>query len=405
MSQELKTKDIYQRALLAIHKPAAYGDDVDLENFQAPLEAEHPPEITAEDQQRMLEVGITRETSQRSGTFIQVDNRPLISLTRQEGIEVMSTSQALAAYPWLEEYYWKATAVDSDKFTAHAGLNNADGYFIRALPHQKTVFPIQACLYLVREKSIQDVHNIIIAEEGSELNIITGCTTSHQKPGLHIGVSEFFIKKGARVTFTMIHHWAEETIVRPRTNVIIEDDGVYINNYINLVATRSLQTYPTADCRGERATARFNSILVAPAGSKMDVGSRVFLNGQGSNAEVISRALTTGGEVIARGYIGGHAEDARGHLECRGLILNDGGIIYAIPELKGTLAGVDLSHEAAIGKIAEEEVEYLMARGLGRDEATSAIIHGFLKVDIEGLPENLNKQIDRVVKTSQKEHL
>jgi len=87
------------------------------------------------------------------------------------------------------------------------------------------------------------------------------------------------------------------------------------------------------------------------------------------------------------------------------LILNDGGIIYAIPELKGTLAGVDLSHEAAIGKIAEEEVEYLMARGLGRDEATSAIIHGFLKVDIEGLPENLNKQIDRVVKTSQKEHL
>ncbi len=79
------------------------------------------------------------------------------------------------------------------------------------------------------------------------------------------------------------------------------------------------------------------------------------------------------------------------------------GNIHAIPELKGTLAGVDLSHEAAVGKIAEEEVEYLMARGLTRDEATAAIIRGFLKVDIEGLPPLLNAEMQKAIEASEKD--
>ena len=93
------------------------------------------------------------------------------------------------------------------------------------------------------------------------------------------------------------------------------------------------------------------------------MGSRVFLNAKNARTEIVSRAITTGGNIIARGYIEGNALDVKGHLECRGLILGEKGTIYAIPELKGNLAGIDLSHEAAVGKIAEEEVEYLMAQG------------------------------------------
>ncbi len=87
-----------------------------------------------------------------------------------------------------------------------------------------------------------------------------------------------------------------------------------------------------------------------------------------------------------------------------GLILGDnGGVIHAIPELKGALAGVDLSHEAAVGKIAEEEVEYLMARGLSRDEATAAIVRGFLNVDISGLPPELDAELKKAIEESQGE--
>ena len=105
----------------------------------------------------------------------------------------------------------------------------------------------------------------------------------------------------------------------------------------------------------------------------------VFLNAERAKTDIISRAITTGGNIIARGYIEGSAPDVKGHLECRGLILHEEGMIHAIPELKGNLAGIDLSHEPAVGKIAEEEVEYLMARGLTRTEATAAIVRGFLR--------------------------
>ncbi|MGD9143345.1 MAG: SufD family Fe-S cluster assembly protein, partial [Dehalococcoidia bacterium] len=102
-------------------------------------------------------------------------------------------------------------------------------------------------------------------------------------------------------------------------------------------------------------------------------------------------------------YIEGNAPEVKGHLECRGLILGEKGGIHAIPELKGNLAGIDLSHEAAVGKIAEEEVEYLMARGLTRDEATATIVRGFLRVDIEGLPPMLAEELKRAVEASEKE--
>jgi len=83
--------------------------------------------------------------------------------------------------------------------------------------------------------------------------------------------------------------------------------------------------------------------------------------------------------------------------------LTEEGVIHAIPELKGTLAGIDLSHEAAVGKIAEEEVEYLMARGLTQSEATATIVRGFLKVDIEGLPPLLSAELQKAIEASEKD--
>ena len=316
----------------------------------------------------------------------------------------MAIGQALARYDWLSDYWWQAVAVDTDKYTANVELNQYNGYFIRALPGYKTIYPVQACLYLAKARLAQNVHNIIIAEENSELHIITGCTTaSEDEAGLHLGVSEFYIKRGAKVTFTMIHNWNPEVAVRPRSAAIVEENALFLSNYVLTKPVRSLQMYPTARCVGENAVVRFNSVLVAAPGSSLDVGSRVILNAKGAKTEIVARAITTGGSIVARGYVEGNAPDVRGHLECRGLILTGGGIIHAIPELKGTLAGVDLSHEAAVGKIAEEEVEYLMARGLTQNEATATIVRGFLRVDIEGLPPLLSTELQRAIQASEKD--
>ncbi len=407
---EIKSSKTYKdKARAASAKPAALGEDIDLGVYVSSSDEQpyqpDPSKLPAEAKGQMLEAGvILDDVSQRSGTFIQMDNSPVHSSVRQEGIEVMATSQALEKYDWLSDYWWQAVAVDADKYTANVELNQHDGYFVRALPGCRTVYPVQACLYLAKARLAQNVHNIIIAEEGSELHIITGCTTaSREEPGLHLGVSEFYIKRGARVTFTMIHSWNPEVAVRPRTVAIVEEGGLFLSNYVLMKPVRSLQMYPAARCVGEDAVVRYNSILLASPGSSMDVGSRVILGAKGARTEILARAITTGGHVVARGYIEGDAPDVKGHLECRGLILQGEGTIYAIPELKGNLAGVDLSHEAAVGKIAEEEIEYLMARGLTRSEATATIVRGFLRVDIEGLPPMLSDELQRAIEASEKE--
>jgi len=397
------------KARAAAAKPAAFGEDIDLGAYVSSTEEQpyqtDPSKLPARAKERMLEAGvILDDPAQRAGTFIQMDNAPVHSSVRQEGVEVMAVSQALEKYSWLSDYWWQAVAVDTDKYTANIELNQHNGYFIRALPGYKTIYPVQTCLYLAKARLAQNVHNIIIAEENSEMHIITGCTTaSNEEAGLHLGVSEFYIKKGAKVTFTMIHNWNPEVAVRPRTGVMIEENGLFLSNYVLTKPVRSLQMYPTARCVGENAVVRFNSILVAAQGSSLDVGSRAILDAKGAKTEIISRAITTGGSIVARGYIEGNAPDVKGHLECRGLILMGEGTIHAIPELKGTLAGIDLSHEAAVGKIAEEEVEYLMARGLTRSEATATIVRGFLRVDIEGLPPLLSAELQRAIEASEKD--
>jgi uncharacterized protein len=409
MTKDNTSKTYQDKAKAAANKPATYGEDIDLKKYTTEggeyTYRKDPSTLPREAKETMLGAGIILdEPGQRSGTYVQMDNTPVHFSAQQEGVEVMSLSQALDKYDWLPDYVWKAQAVDADKYTANVELHDSDGYFIRALPGQKTVFPVQACLYLAKSRVIQNVHNVIIAEEGSELHIITGCAAgTREEPGLHIGVSEFFIKKGAKVTFTMIHTWNPETAVRPRTTTIVEDGGLFMSNYVLMKPVNNLQMNPTTKCVGEKATVRYNSILVAGTGTNLDVGSRVLLNAKESRTEIISRAITTGGNITARGYIEGNAPDIKGHLECRGLILGEKGTMYAVPELRGTLAGIDLSHEAAVGKIAEEEVEYLMARGLTREEATAAIVRGFLRVDIEGLPAMLNDELRKAVKASEKE--
>jgi Fe-S cluster assembly scaffold protein SufB len=391
----------------ASEKVATYGTDIDMETF-SPETGEHAyqEDLSAFSQierEQMLKAGVDIAAENRSGTFVQKDLSVVHSRSLQEGMEIMDIEEALEKYDWLHDYWWKAVAVNMDKYTARAELHQEHGYFIRSSPGAKSIYPLQACLYLEEDNLAQDVHNIVIAEEGSELHIITGCATGpHVKSGLHVGISEFYVKKGAKLTFTMIHNWAENVAVRPRSATIVEEGGLFLSNYLCMHPVGTLQMYPVTHLVGEGATARYNSILVATPESEMDVGARVFLKAKGARSEIISRAITTGGKIIARGHIIGEVPGIKAHLECKGLILSDEGIIHAIPELEGHRQEVDLSHEAAVGKIAQEEVEYLMARGLSQEEATATIVRGFLHVEIEGLPAELKAEMNKAVEISEK---
>ncbi len=359
--------------------------------------------IEAKDSERWLHVGVDVSENNRSATFIQQDATVIHASAAVKDVEISSISEALEANEWLKDYMWRHLSPDSDEFTVHSSQMPSDGYFIRSQPGAKIAQPIQSCLYLSQEGVTQNVHNIVIAEPDSEMHVITGCAkASHVNSALHLGVSEFYVKKGATLNFTMIHDWGEAVDVRPRTAVYVEEGGVIVSNYISLRPVGSLEMNPTTILDGKGAVARFNSILVATHNSWLDVGSRVYLNQPETRAEIISRGITAGGTIIARGEMIGKVAGCRGHLECKGLILNEG-LMHAIPELRGYVPGVDMSHEAAVGKIDQREIEYLMARGLDEDEAVSTIVRGFLNVNIEGLPPGLAAEIDKTVTETQED--
>lgn len=381
--------------------------DVDPDRFEDEAERhdylEELGRLAPEDADTFINVGVDAREKDRSGTFIVKDHSVIHCKTCGDGVEMMAISQARDAHAWLSDYLWRNVDPKTDRFTEGAMAKPQEGYFIRALPGAKVTHPLQACLYIARERFRQNVHNVVIAEEGSELHIITGCATApHLVSGLHVGISEFYVKKGAKLTFTMIHDWGEQVAVRPRTVTRVEEGGVIVSNYISMKPVGSLQMYPTTYLDGPGAVARFNSVLVAGEGSFLDVGSRIILNAPDARAEIISRGITTGGTIIARGELIGKVAGVKAHLECKGLILKDG-LMKAVPELSGTVPGVEMSHEAAVGKIDQREIEYLMARGLSEEAAISTIVRGFLNVDIEGLPENLQKKLDHAISETEKD--
>ncbi|ACN16021.1 hypothetical protein HRM2_29330 [Desulforapulum autotrophicum HRM2] len=372
-----------------------YSMEAETHGFQESLDSIDPV-----DADEFIKVGIEKQSSLRSGSFIQKDASIVHCSRSMEGVEISGIAQALEQDPGLERYMWTLLDPEADELSRSTRNAPLQGFFIRSRQGVKTEKPLQTCLHIAKEGYAQRVHNLIIAEEDSELHIIAGCSTSsHLQSGLHIGISEFFVKKGATLKYTMIHEWGEKVTVRPKTAVHVEEGGVFISNYISLKPVGSLVTNPVTYLEKD-ATARFNSILVAGKGSYMDVGSVVELRAPGARAEIISRAIVAGGSIISRGHLKSMVPGVKGHLECKGLILKDG-LLHAIPELSGFTPGVELSHEAAVGKIDNREIEYLMARGLDEGEAISTIVRGFLNVDIDGLPAELAARMDKAVQETE----
>jgi len=314
----------------------------------------------------------------------------------------MDVKAALKKYSWLEEYRWKLVSKDKDEFTKKVAEDYSGGYFMRILPGAEIAFPLQSCLMITEKNLEQRVHNIIIAEEGSKAHIVTSCVQHSSVPkAAHLGISEIYVKKNAMLNFTMIHQWSEDTLVRPRSAAQIDDKATFVSNYVCMRPVRDVQMYPVAYCNGEDSRVSFNSILYGQKNSQLDIGSKAVLTGKGSKAEMVSRAIAReGSKMIIRGMIEGNNSECKGHLECRGLLMDDESLMQSIPELIARKKGVEITHEAAVGKISEKEITYLMTRRLSRDQAVSLIIRGFMDVSILGLPEALNAEIKNIVNAS-----
>lgn len=350
----------------------------------------------------LASVGVLMEEENRSGTYLLYGHDAFTIARQIEGFECLPIAEALQKYHWLREKYWfKALNKNLDKYTSAISSTIPSGYFIHVKKGVKIEFPFQAGLFMNQENDAMSLHNVVILEEGAEINLITGCTNKHKiRKGLHLAISEHFIGRNAKLTNSMIHNWGPEFEVRPRGGTIVEEGGTYISNYFSLRPAKSVQMDPFTHLKGDNSSAKYLTVILSTPGTFADLGGRILMTGKNSGAELVARAVCQGGYVIQTGLIIGAASNCRAHVDCAGLMMSEKGMIEAIPGLRAMHPEARMSHEASIGRVAPGQVAYLQSKGLTEEEALSMIVRGFLDIGVEIFIPELDSAISEIAEIS-----
>lgn len=388
MGLENWLKEVEARAREGLNKPSPYGLDIDITPFLEVKEGK--PRL---DESRVKEVGVDLTAK---AIYTQVDQLYFRYLSKIPGVEVARLEDFIDSYPdEAKEYVWKLVDPGKDKYTALAALRGRGGYFIRVKKNTKVEEPIMACLFM-SIGGLQAPHNVVVVEDGAEATVYTGCTIAPEALGLHVGISEFYVGENATLRFVMVHSWNRVSHVRPRTAVYVKPNGKYISYYVNLSKVKSLQTYPVVYL-SDNAYTYLASIILGVEDSDIDVGSAANLDGENAVAEIVSRSLAReSSKIVARASI--TAKHGKGHIDCRGLMLSDKAVIRTIPELYALTPNAVLTHEASIGRLAEDEINYLISKGFTKDEAVAILLRGFINVEIKGLPQKVKEYIETIEK-------
>ncbi|MEM2852441.1 MAG: SufD family Fe-S cluster assembly protein, partial [Ignisphaera sp.] len=335
---------IAEEAKQGLDRPSPYGMDIDVGSY---VGEESGYRLDTESVER---VGVDLKAK---ALYLQVDQAYFKYISRIPGVEIYRLEDYIESYPdEAKEYVWRLLRPSMDKYVAVAALRGMGGYFIRVKKNTRVEDPIMACLF-ISSHGLQAPHNVVIVEDGAEATVYTGCTIAPEVVGLHIGLSEFYVGRNAKLRFVMVHSWNRVAHVRPRTAVNVSENGEYISYYANLSNLKSLQMYPRVYL-GSGAHAYLASIVLGVGDADIDIGSGAVLEDGDSGVEIVSRNIARdSSRIVMRASIVGRG--GRGHIDCRGLMLSNSSVIATIPELHAESPDAILTHEASIGRLAEDE--------------------------------------------------
>jgi Fe-S cluster assembly protein SufB len=307
-----------------------------------------------------------------------------------QGILFCDMDTALREYPELVKKYFGTVIPPGDnKFSALNSAVWSGGSFIYVPPGVECEMPLQAYFRINSENAGQFERTLIIADEGSKVHYIEGCSAPvYTNDSLHSAVVEIVVKPSARVTYTTIQNWSPNVynLVTKRARVEAEGHMEWIDGNIGSKLTMK---YPSVYLVGPKATGEVLSVAYAGAGQHQDAGAKMVHAAPETTSKIVSKSISKdGGITTYRGLVrvdeGAHG--CKSHVQCDALILDENSESRTLPYMEVGEKDAQIGHEATVSKIADEQLFYLQSRGLSQEQAMGMIVNGFIEPVTRTLP-------------------
>jgi Fe-S cluster assembly protein SufB len=319
----------------------------------------------------------------------------------KQGIIFLDTDTALEKHEDLfKQYFGKVVPASDNKFSA---LNTAvwsGGSFIYVPKGVEVKAPLQAYFRINSENMGQFERTLIIVDEGASVHYVEGCTAPvYTTNSLHSAVVEIFVKRDAYCRYTTIQNWANNVynLVTKRATCAENATMEWIDGNMGSKLTMK---YPSVLLRGEGARGSTISIALAGKGQNQDAGAKMYHLAPNTSSSIVSKSISKeGGQVNYRGIVhfGRKADGSRSNIECDTLIMDNKSTSDTIPYNEIFNDNISLEHEAKVSKVSEEQLFYLMSRGLEEQEATDMIVMGFIEPFTRELPMEYAVEMNRLI--------
>ena len=326
----------------------------------------------------------------------------MLKEVEDKGVIFLSTDMALKTCPELfKKYFNKVVPYNDNKYSALNSAVWSGGSFIYVPKGVKLEKPLQSYFRINNAKSGQFERTLIIVDEGADVHYVEGCTAPiYSEESLHAAVVEIYIEKGGRCRYSTIQNWSTNIVNLVTKRALVEGDGLMewidgnIGSQVNM-------KYPCCVLNGPRAKGTCISIAVADKEQYQDAGAKMIHLAPYTTSNIVSKSIVKrGGVANYRGkvFIGVNAEHSKSHVECDTLILDDISRSDTIPSNICYNNSSFLEHEATVSKINEEQLFYLMSRGLKEKDATQMIIMGFIEPFSKELPMEYAVELNQLIK-------
>ncbi|MCH8945624.1 MAG: Fe-S cluster assembly protein SufB [Nanoarchaeota archaeon] len=320
----------------------------------------------------------------------------------EEGVIFLDMDVALKEHPEMVKKYFMTNCVAPTlhKFAALHAAVWSGGTFIYVPKGIKVELPLQAYFRMNAKSGGQFEHTLIIADEGSEIHYIEGCSAPlYTETSLHAGCVEIHVLKNAKVRYSSIENWSKNTYNLNTKRAMVHEDSImeWVNGNLGSKVT---MLYPCSVLIGKNAKTDYMGIAYAGQGQFQDTGCKVYHLAENTSSKVISKGISKGGGTSSyRGLVDIRkgAVNSKSHVRCDGLMLDDKSKALTFPSMEVSESKVEVSHEAAVGKIQEEQLFYLMSRGLSEEEATKMIVSGFIEPVVKELPLEYAVELNRLI--------